>query len=189
VDIADVQARVRLTELVSSWNADTPAGTWLQVEMHGHTNAGAAVEVVRDGRWPPVTPTFIAPRRSSGRRPRLHFDRHVLRSDGSRWPTTSCGSRSIARRAPMRPDRCVRSCGCLRAAPTTAASTPGRLGARGHRVVGAAVFAEPAFGQYPQYDGVARRVQPTSTEMITDTGQAPTAADEAWVDPSYVDRA
>jgi hypothetical protein len=39
------------TELVSSWNADTPSGTWIQVEMRGTTNKGATTKWYVMGRW------------------------------------------------------------------------------------------------------------------------------------------
>jgi len=40
-----------LTELVASWNADTPTGTWIQVEMRGTTNAGTTTKWYVMGRW------------------------------------------------------------------------------------------------------------------------------------------
>jgi len=40
-----------LTELVSSWNATTPAGTWLQVEVSGRTQAGVQTTWHVLGRW------------------------------------------------------------------------------------------------------------------------------------------
>lgn len=40
-----------LTELVASWNVDTPAGTWIQVEMMGKTNAAKATKWYVMGRW------------------------------------------------------------------------------------------------------------------------------------------
>ena len=41
-----VHAGFDSTELVASWNAETPAGTWVQVEMRGTTDA-APRQVVR----------------------------------------------------------------------------------------------------------------------------------------------
>jgi len=40
-----------LTELVSSWNASTPDGTWLQVQMRGRTNSGTETKWYVMGRW------------------------------------------------------------------------------------------------------------------------------------------
>jgi hypothetical protein len=40
-----------LTELVASWNADTPPGTWIEVQMRGTTNAGTLTKWYVMGRW------------------------------------------------------------------------------------------------------------------------------------------
>jgi hypothetical protein len=39
-----------LTELVSSWTADTPPGTWTQVEMQGTTASGTTTKWYAMGR-------------------------------------------------------------------------------------------------------------------------------------------
>ena len=39
------------TELVSSWNADTPAGTWIQIDMHATTDRGTTTKWYTMGRW------------------------------------------------------------------------------------------------------------------------------------------
>src|SRR5437773_4553729 len=39
------------SELVSSWNADTPSGTWLQVELQGVTSKGTQTKWFVMGRW------------------------------------------------------------------------------------------------------------------------------------------
>ncbi len=39
------------SELVSSWNADTPPGTWIQVEMQATTDKGATTKWYVMGRW------------------------------------------------------------------------------------------------------------------------------------------
>lgn len=39
------------TELVASWNADTPAGTWIQIEMQGTYNTGDRTPWYVVGRW------------------------------------------------------------------------------------------------------------------------------------------
>jgi hypothetical protein len=46
-----------LTELVSSWTASTPSGTWLQIEMHGTTNAGTTTKWYVMGRWTSQMPS------------------------------------------------------------------------------------------------------------------------------------
>jgi Peptidase_C39 like family len=39
------------TELVSSWNADTPPGTWIQIDMHATTDRGTTTKWYTMGRW------------------------------------------------------------------------------------------------------------------------------------------
>jgi len=39
------------TELVSSWNADTPTGTWIQIDMRGTTDQGTTTKWYTMGRW------------------------------------------------------------------------------------------------------------------------------------------
>jgi hypothetical protein len=39
------------TELVSSWNADTPAGTWIQIDMRATTDRGTTTKWYTMGRW------------------------------------------------------------------------------------------------------------------------------------------
>jgi hypothetical protein len=40
-----------LTELVASWNADAPVGSWIQVEVSGDTNTGTTSKWYVLGRW------------------------------------------------------------------------------------------------------------------------------------------
>jgi Peptidase_C39 like family len=46
-----------LTELVSSWTASTPSGTWIQVEMSGMTTAGTQTKWYVMGRWTSQMPS------------------------------------------------------------------------------------------------------------------------------------
>jgi hypothetical protein len=46
-----------LTELVASWTADTPPGTWIQVEMHGTTTTGVTTKWYVMGRWSSQMPS------------------------------------------------------------------------------------------------------------------------------------
>jgi len=43
--------QLAFTELVSSWNADTPPGTWLEVRMQGVTDRGTETKWYVMGRW------------------------------------------------------------------------------------------------------------------------------------------
>src|SRR4051794_40539879 len=46
-----------LTELVSSWTASTPSGTWIQVEMQGRTASATTTKWYVMGRWTSQMPS------------------------------------------------------------------------------------------------------------------------------------
>ena len=47
----EVQTSFGLTELIASWNATTPPGTWVEVAMAGHTDLGTTTKWYVLGRW------------------------------------------------------------------------------------------------------------------------------------------
>ncbi|MCQ9133186.1 peptidase C39 family protein [Streptomyces hilarionis] len=183
---------VPATEVIASWNASTPAGTWLQVELRG---------TYSDGR---DTPWYVMGRWASG-------DQDIRRtsvdgqSDGAStvWTDTlavddaSTGLRVAAVRLRL----------TLYRRPGSAATpTVWRLDAMGSDVpdrftVPASVPAAarelvvPRYsqeihrGRYPEYDsGGEAWCSPTSTQMVVEYwGGRLTPAQLAWVDPSYSD--
>jgi hypothetical protein len=182
------------TELVASWNADTPAGTWIQVELHGtYTNGGS-------------TPWYVMGRWAKG-------DQDITRTsvDGQGDAYSSIGTDTFAIDDPTK--SVLLQSYQLR---LTLYRAPGQRGAP--RVWEAGAFAStvpdrftvpaskggiawgtelsvPRYsqdvhaGQYPQYDGGGEAwCSPTSTEMVVESyGYKPSKADNAWVDPSYAD--
>ncbi|MTE18124.1 peptidase C39 family protein [Streptomyces sp. TRM43335] len=185
---------VPASELVASWNAHTPAGTWIRIEMRGTYTDGTDTPWYTLGVW------------ASG-------DEDIRRTsvddqgDGksSVWTDTfaiddtDTGPRLAAYR--------LRA--TLHRAPgTDATPTVWRLGAMGSDVP--ARFEVPAtepgvaagvelnvprysqnihIGQYPEYDnGGEAWCSPTSSQMIIEYwGRKPSAEDLAWVDSSYAD--
>lgn len=180
------------TELVASWNADTPAGTWITVELSagypdgtdspwyvmGRWAAGdgdvrrASVDGQGDGRTSVRTDTVAVDDPAGGPRPTSYRLRVTLhRAPGSgRTPTVW----RLGAMASDVPDRFT-------------------VPAAGHRVV--RELAVPRYsqnthiGQYPEYDnGGEAWCSPTSSQMAVEYwGRRPTARDLAWVDPSYAD--
>ncbi|MGV9287185.1 peptidase C39 family protein [Streptomyces sp. NPDC003719] len=183
---------VPATEVIASWNARTPSGTWLQVELRGTYSDGTD------------TPWYVMGRWAAG-------DQDIRRtsvddqSDGrsSIWTDTfsiddaSTGLRLVSYRLRLT---------LYRRPGTRATPTVWRLGAMGSDIPDR--FTVPASapglarelrvprysqeihkGQYPEYDnGGEAWCSPTSSQMIVEYwGGRLTDEQLAWVDPSYPD--
>ncbi|WP_326788975.1 peptidase C39 family protein [Streptomyces sp. NBC_00151] len=181
------------TEAIASWNAHTPAGTWLQVELTGTYSDGTdtpwyvmgrwasgdqdirrtSVDDQTDGRSTIWTDTFsIDDDAASGLRLVSYRLRLTLyRTPGSRitptvWRLGAMGSDI--------PDRF-----------TVPASAPGLA-----RELNVPRYSQEIHaGQYPEYDnGGEAWCSPTSSQMIIEYwGRRPTAEQLGWVDPAYTD--
>ncbi len=182
------------TELVASWNAQTPEGTWIQAELNGTYSDGAptpwyvmgrwaagdgdikrtSVDGQTDGRSSISTDTFAVDNAASG----LRLAAYRLRLTLYRRPGTRLTPRvwRIGAMASAVPDRF--------SVPT---STPGE--ASGLELPVPRYSQEIHKGQYPQYDnGGEAWCSPTSSEMVIEYwGRRPTPAQLAWVDPAYAD--
>ncbi|MFI9153153.1 peptidase C39 family protein [Streptomyces sp. NPDC053367] len=183
---------VPATEVIASWNAATPAGTWIQIELRGTYSDGTqtpwyvmgrwaagdqdirrtSVDDQSDGRSSVWTDTFAIDDATTGLRLTSYRLRLTLyRRPGSEstptvWRLGAMGSDV--------PDRF-----------TVPASTPGL----------AQELAVPRYsqeihkGQYPEYDnGGEAWCSPTSSQMIIEYwGGRLTEEQLSWVDPSYAD--
>ncbi|MFD8234857.1 peptidase C39 family protein [Streptomyces sp. NPDC059696] len=183
---------VPATEAIVSWNAHTPAGTWIQAEIKGTYTDGSG------------TPWYVMGRWAAG-------DRDIRRtsvdgqSDGrsSVWTDTlaidepSTGLRLVSYRLRLT---------LYRKPGTTLTPTVWRLGAMGSDVPDrftvpasrpgvAKELAVPRYsqeihkGQYPEYDnGGEAWCSPTSSQMIIEYwGGRLTDGQLDWVDPAYAD--
>ncbi|WP_329015773.1 peptidase C39 family protein [Streptomyces sp. NBC_00690] len=186
------RCRVPATELIPSWNADTPPGTWLQVELRaaysdstespwlvmGRWAAGdedvrrASVDGQRDGRASVWTDTLAIDDPASG----LWIEGYRLRLTLYRRPGTRATPtvRRLGAMASAVPDRFT-----VPAAPPRHArelAVP-RYSQNTHR------------GRYPQYDnGGEAWCSPTSSQMVIEFwGRRPTAQQLAWVQPDLDD--
>ncbi|MGB9377623.1 MAG: C39 family peptidase [Mycobacteriales bacterium] len=174
-----------LTELVASWNAQTPAGTWLQVEMMGTTNAGTATKWYVMGRWASgdgdIHRTSLGGQGDSDgtiaidtffSRSGVSLTSYRLRVTLLRLPGTDTGPtlRSVGAVASALPDDSQ--------VPT---SRPG--------VAGGTELAVPRYsqdlhlGHYPQFNGGGEAwCSPTSTEMVVEYYRR-YPPDVSWVQP------
>ncbi|MEU2716455.1 peptidase C39 family protein [Streptomyces sp. NPDC007205] len=186
------QLTVPATELVASWNAHTPDGTWLQVELQGTYSDGTgtpwyvmgrwasgdqdikrtSVDGQTDGRSSISTDTFAIDDASTGLRLASYRLRLTLyRKPGTRltptvWRLGAMGSDI--------PDRF-----------TVPASAPGLA-----RELAVPRYSQEIHkGQYPEYDnGGEAWCSPTSSQMIIEYwGGRLTPEQLSWVDPSYAD--
>lgn len=181
------------SELVASWNADTPRGTWLQVEMRGHVTGGTGglTKWYVMGRWAAddtdihrtsvpkqgdddgsiSVDTYVAP---SG----VALHDYQLRVTLYRKPGTA-----------LTPS--LRQVGAMASNVPQRASVPASPlgGAEGIELKVPRYSQDVHEGQYPEYDGGGEAwCSPTSTSMVVAYwGRGPSKSDMSWVDPSYAD--
>ncbi|MFL6073346.1 MAG: C39 family peptidase [Mycobacteriales bacterium] len=178
------------TELVSSWTADTPAGSWVQVEMHGRGDTGADSAWYVMGRW--------AWGDGDIHRTSVNGQSDALGSISTDTWFAARGHalgdyqlRVTLYRLPGTTGPTVRSVGAVASAlPSDKSVTTSPLGgAEGIELAVPRYSQDIHTGQYPQYDGGGEAwCSPTSTEMITEFwGARPTSSQLSWVDPSYAD--
>ncbi|WP_406388096.1 peptidase C39 family protein [Streptomyces sp. NBC_00211] len=189
------RSRVPGTEAIPSWNAHTPAGTWIQVELRATYGTRAA------------TPWYVMGRWASG-------DGDIRRTsvDGQTDGTSTVWTDTLAVDAPARADGVRIADWQLR---LTLYRKPGATGGPTVWLAGAMVSDVPDRftveasapsgeahelkvprysqevhkGQYPQYDnGGEAWCSPTSSQMIIEYwGHKPAPTDLAWVDSRYAD--
>ncbi|MGW6569785.1 peptidase C39 family protein [Streptomyces sp. NPDC054975] len=183
---------VPATEVIASWNAATPPGTWIQIELRGtYSDATAtpwyvmgrwasgdgdirrtSVDDQGDGRSSIWTDTFSVDDPASGLRLAAYQLRLTLhRTPGTRLTPTVW---RVGAMASDIPDRF-----------TVPASTP-RLA---RELIVPRYSQNTHVGQYPEYDnGGEAWCSPTSSQMIVEYwGRRPSAEDLAWVNPDFAD--
>jgi hypothetical protein len=179
------------TEAIASWNATTPGGTWLQVDLRGTTVAGTTTKWYILGRWAAgdneihrtsvplqgdadgfvAIDTFVA------------ADGHALTSYQLRV--------TLLRPAGTTQTPTLRSVGAMASSLPAPKRKP--VVAPGTGV--AATLGVPQYsqeihiGEYPEFDGGGEAwCSPTSTSMVVSFwGTGPTEDDYSWVDPSFAD--
>lgn len=188
------RSKVPATEVIASWNARTPAGTWLQIELRGQYADGTetpwyvmgrwtagdgdgdirrtSVDDQTDGRSSIWTDTFSVDDTASG----LRLASYRLRLTLYRRPGTRLTPvvHRVGAMASDIPDRF-----------TVPASTPGLA----RELIVPRYSQNTHAGQYPEYDnGGEAWCSPTSSQMITEYwGRRPAAEDLAWVNPDFAD--
>lgn len=181
-------------ELIASWNALTPRGTWLRIAMQGRYTDGAATPWYTLGIWASgdfdvrrtsvpgqgdgtgrvLTDTFAVDAAAAGRRLAAYRLRlTLLRTPGS---GTTPAVRRIGAMTSDVPDRF--EVPAVEPGPAAGVELPvPRYSQNVHT------------GRYPEYNGGGEAwCSPASTQMIVEYwGRRPAAGDLAWVDPEYDD--
>ncbi|PCG82462.1 hypothetical protein CIB93_30005 [Streptomyces sp. WZ.A104] len=186
------RSAVPATEVIASWNARTPAGTWLQIELSGAYADGTETPWFVMGRWAGSdgdirrtsvggqgdpyssvwTDTLSVDDPASGIRLVSYRLRLTLyRAPGSRLTPTVWRAGAMASDVPDR--------------FTVPATTPSLA-----RELAVPRYSQNVhIGQYPEYDnGGEAWCSPTSSQMIIEYwGRRPTTEDLAWVRPGLPD--
>ncbi|MFD8147827.1 peptidase C39 family protein [Streptomyces sp. NPDC059708] len=189
------RSTVPATEAIASWNARTPAGTWIQTELRVTYPDGTVGPWYVMGRWAAGDGDIRRTSVDGQGDGRTAVSTDTLAVDG---PAAADGVRithwqlrlTLYRRPGATGGPTVWLAGAMASAVpdrfTVPASAPS---GRAHELKVPRYSQEVHTGQYPEYDnGGEAWCSPTSSQMIIEYwGRRPTAAALAWVDPGYAD--
>jgi hypothetical protein len=181
------------SQLVASWTASTPHGSWLQVEMRGRTGGGTGTKWYVMGRWAADDPGEGGDIHRTSVPGQTDADGNVdIDTFVAKNSLTSYQLRVTLYRLPGRHVRPV-----LRSVGAMASLVPDRKtvpvsplgGAQGIELKVPTYSQDVHKGQYPEYDGGGEAwCSPTSTSMVVAYWKrGPSKKDLAWVNPSYAD--
>jgi hypothetical protein len=186
-----------LDELIASWNATTPDGTWIEVEMRGTTDTGTTSKWYIMGRWASDDPNdggalYRTSVPSQGDDVgTVSIDTFVARSGRSLsdWQLRVTLNRPVYAAKHQSPT--VGLIGAMASNVTVPAHVPASPlgGAEGITLNVPTYSQETHIGQYPQWDnGGEAWCSATSTAMmVAYWHRGPSPRDMSWVDPSYSD--
>ncbi|WP_266080989.1 peptidase C39 family protein [Haladaptatus caseinilyticus] len=178
-------------QLIASWTADIPQGTWMEVEMRGTTTSGERTGWYVMGRWATTDEDI---HRTSVFNQGDEYGRIAVdtfkAADGT--ALRSYQLRTTLYRLPERDHAPV-----LRSLSAMTSRLPDQDQVSASPLGGAAgiTLDVPEYsqsihlGEYPQWDGGGEAwCSPTSTAMVISYwGRGPTEEQMSWVDPAYQD--
>jgi Peptidase_C39 like family len=179
------------TQLVASWNATTPQGTWLQVEMTGRTTAGAQTGWYVMGRW--ASGDTDIHRTSVPNQTDANGTVDIDTFEAATGVTLASYQLRVTlyRAAGAGATPNLRMVGAMSSAIPDRFTVPaGPLGGAEGITLPVPQYSQNIHtGEYPQYDGGGEAwCSPTSTEMVVEYwGRHPTPAQLSWVNPGYAD--
>lgn len=180
-------AALGATQLVPSWNATTPPGTWLQVEMRAHPIGGAWTPWLSFGRW--ASGDGDVQRTSISGQPGIDVDTY---SPNNGTTFTEYQLRvTLYRAAGTSVSPSVSRIGAMTSAVPDRFEVPPSHGGRawGRELPVPRYSQNVHTGHFPEYGGGGENwCSPTSTEMVVEYwGHRPAAADLAWLPPGHAD--
>lgn len=181
-----------VTELIPSWNAATPQGTWVEIEIRASQDEGPMSRWYVLARWA-ETDTDIHPTTLGGQDDVFaSVETDILTARPPRTTASYQVRVSLMRRPGSTETPRVRLVAMMASnvpsGPSLDVSPVGA--ARGTALDVPAYSQQVHRGEYPQWDnGGASWCSPTSTSMVLAYwGVGPGPEDYAWVDPVYQDR-
>ncbi|TCC64591.1 peptidase C39 family protein [Kribbella pittospori] len=184
-----------LTELVASWNATTPPGTWVEVSMAGQTDAGTTTKWYVLGRWSSGDDTAAGDIHRTSVPSQGDEDGSVavdtFTAASGRWLDRWQLKVTLYRLSGTTQSPVVRSVGAMASRlPDEKKVAASPLGGAEGIVLDVPTYSqETHLGHYPQWDGGGEAwCSATSTAMVLDYyGAGPTAGETSWVDPADAD--
>ncbi|OON82034.1 peptidase C39 family protein [Streptomyces tsukubensis] len=186
---------VPATEVIASWNAHTPAGTWVQVELRATYSDGTFSPWYVMGRWASGDDAKVDIRRTSvdgqtDDRSTVYTDTLSIDDAGSGLRVASYRLRLTLYREPG-----AHGTPMVWRAGAMGSDVPDRFTVPASKPGTARELRVPRYsqnihaGEYPEYDnGGEAWCSPTSSQMIIEYwGRKPSAADLAWVKPGLPD--
>jgi len=179
------------TRLVPSWNADTPAGSWIEIRLQGTYRDGRPTPWYVLGRWARGEADIMRTSVGGQSDGRSRVDTDTLVADHD--PLVAYRVGVVLHRLPgSRVVPAVRRIGVVASALPDRYEVPASRPSLGGRAVELALprYSQDVHqGEYPQYDGGGEAwCSPTSTETVVEYwGCRPSPADLAWIKPSYPD--
>lgn len=179
------------TEAIASWNATTPGGTWLKMELRGTTGAGTTTKWYVLGVWAAgdneIHRTSVP---SQGDADGFVAIDTFVAADGHALTSYQLQV-TLYRPVDTTQTPTLRSIGAM----ASAVPGPKRKPVASPGTGTVATLAVPQYsqeihvGEYPEFDGGGEAwCSPTSTSMVVASwGTGPTPEDYDWVDDSIVD--
>lgn len=177
------------TRLIPSWNADTPDGTWIAIEVQTRRPAGAETKWWSFGRWAHGDGTIKRASVKGQRDGEGDVDTDVLETSA---PMSAYRVRlTLARVAGSSQTPSVRLVTVVASDPASATPVlPSPVGPGAGKELPVPPYSQEIHaGEYPEYDGGGEAwCSPTSTAMVLSFwGKGPSPSEMSWVAARYAD--